>query len=280
MGSGNISINVVPDGSFLLDGGAVFGPVPKILWESHAKPDRKNRVRLGLNCLLIRTPTVNILVDAGIGNKSPEITKEIYGHTTSKLVRSLRTIGVSTREIDIVVLTHLHFDHCGGATRLDREGNIVPTFPKARYLVQRKAWDEACNPDERALPAYSHGCSELDVIKERGQLDLLDGDVDLAPGVKATVALGHADGHQIVTVNAGSERLVFLADLVPTSHHLPLPYITAYDRYPDQTLQAKKEVLARAEREGWLMIFYHGLVDRAGYIERRGASVSLKAVAV
>jgi glyoxylase-like metal-dependent hydrolase (beta-lactamase superfamily II) len=111
-------------------------------------------------------------------------------------------------------------------------------------------------------------------------MDLLDGDVELAPGVKATGAPGHADGHQIVTVDAGSERFIFLADLVPTAHHLPLPYITAYDRYPDQTLHAKKEALARAEREGRLLIFAHGLVDRAGYIERRGGSVTLKPVAV
>ncbi|MSQ07771.1 MAG: MBL fold metallo-hydrolase [Dehalococcoidia bacterium] len=279
MGSG-ININVISDGSFLLDGGPVFGAVPKILWENHSKPDRKNRVRLGLNCLLIRTPTANILVDAGIGNKSPEFTKDIYGHTTSKLVRNLRALGLSPRDINFVVLTHLHFDHCGGATRLDREGNIVPTFPKARYLVQRKAWEEGCSPNERAYPVYAHGPAELDVIKQRGQLDLLDGDVELAPGVRAIVTNGHADGHQLITVNSGSERLVFLADLVPTPHHLPLPYITAFDRYPDQTLSAKREMLARTEKEGWLMVFAHGLVERAGYIERRGKVLALKPVAI
>ena len=280
MANSGISISVISDGTFLLDGGPVFGAVPKVLWENHAKPDRKNRVRLGLNCLLVRTPTANILVDAGIGNKAPEITKDIYGHTTSKLLRNLRAAGVSPREIDFVVLTHLHFDHCGGATRLDREGNIVPSFPKARYVMQRKAWEEACSPNERTFPVYAHGCAELEGIKERGQLDLIDGDTEIAPGVKALVTNGHADGHQVVTVNAGSERLVFLADLVPTPHHLPLPYITAFDRYPDQTLASKKEMLARAEREGWLLIFAHGLVERAGYLVRSRAGVALKPVPI
>lgn len=280
MVSTNIDVRVVSDGSFLLDGGPVFGPVPKVLWENHSKPDRRNRVRLGLNCMLIKTPNANILVDAGIGNKSPEITKDIYGHTTSKLMRNLRAAGVSPREIDIVVLTHLHFDHCGGATRLDREGNIVPTFPKARYIVQKSAWEEACNPNERTLPVYSHGCAELSVIKDRGLLDLVEGDTEIAPGVKALVMHGHADGHQVVTVNAGSEKFAFLADLVPTPHHLPLAYITAYDRYPDLTLQSKREFLAKAEKDGWLMVFAHGAVERAGYLERNKAGVSLRAVAI
>ncbi len=280
MTTGNINVSVISDGSFLLDGGPVFGQVPKVLWENHAKPDRKNRVRLGLNCLLIRTPTANILVDAGIGNKSPEITKDIYGHTTSKLIRNLRAVGVSARDINFVVLTHLHFDHCGGATRLDREGNIVPTFPKAKYLVQKSAWEEACSPNERSLPVYSHGCAELGAIKARGQLELIEGDTEIAPGVKALVTNGHASGHQLVTVNSGSERLIFLADLVPTPHHLPLPYITAFDRHPDQTLAAKKETLARVEKEGWLAVFAHGLVERAGYLERRAGGLTLKPVAI
>ncbi len=280
MVTSNINISVISDGSFLLDGGPVFGAVPKVLWEGHSKPDRRNRVRLGLNCMLIRAPGANILVDAGIGNKSPEITKDIYGHTTSKLIRNLRNIGLSTRDIDYVILTHLHFDHCGGATRLDREGNIVPTFPKAKYLVQRTAWDEAYSPNERSLPSYSHGCAELRTISDRGQLQLLDGDTEIVPGVKALVTDGHAHGHQVVTVNSGSERLIFLADLVPTPHHLPLPYITAYDRHPEQTLHAKKETLARVEREGWLMVFAHGLTDRAGYLERTRSGLALKPVAL
>ena len=144
--SSSVAVRLVSDGTFLLDGGPMFGSVPKILWEKNVKPDRKNRVRLGLNSLLIKTPHANILVDAGIGNKEPEITREVYGHSSSKLLRNLRHQGVSAREIDFVILTHLAFSHSGGATRLDREGTIIPTFPKAKYLVQRSAWQEAFSP--------------------------------------------------------------------------------------------------------------------------------------
>ena len=276
----NVTVRVVSDGSFLLDGGPVFGPVPKILWERAAKPDRKNRVRLGLNSLLIKTPEANVLVDAGIGSKDPETSREIYGHSSSKLLRNLRNQGVTARDVNFVLLTHLHFDHCGGATRLDREGNVVPTFPKARYLVQRRAWEEAFNPNERTIPGYSNATNQLKVLDDRGMVDFLDGDTEIAPGVNAVVTDGFSEGHSIVTVNAGSERMVYLSDLIPTPNHLPLPYITAFDRYPDRTLEAKKEILRQAEREGWLMIFAHGYAERAGYLERRRNGLTLRPVAV
>jgi glyoxylase-like metal-dependent hydrolase (beta-lactamase superfamily II) len=278
MTSSNVAVRVVSDGSFLLDGGPVFGPVPKVLWERQAKPDRKNRVRLGLNAMLVKTPQANILVDAGIGNKEPEVCKDIYGHASSKLLRNLRAQGVTAREVDFVILTHLAFFHSGGATRLDREGNIVPTFPKAKYLVQRRAWDEAFNPDERAIPNFGPGIEHLRVLEERGMIEFLDGDTDIVPGVQVMVTDGYSEGHQIVLVNTGSERIVYLSNLIPTPNHLPLPYITAYDRFPDQTLSAKKELLARCEKEGWLMVFAHGYHDNAGYLERRRTGLSLRPV--
>lgn len=280
MADGNVAVRIVSDGSFLLDGGPVFGPVPKILWERQAKPDRKNRVRLGLNSLLIKTPEVNILVDAGIGNKEPEISREIYGHSSSKLLRNLRAQGVTARDVDYVILTHLAFFHCGGATRLDREGNIVPTFPRAKYLVQRKAWEEAFNPNERVVPNLGPGVGHLKFLEARGQIEFLDGDAEIVPGVQVKVMDGYSDGHQIVMVNTGSERVVYLSNLIPTPHHLPLPYITAFDRYPDQTLAMKKEMLQKCEDEGWLMIFAHGYHESAGYLERRKSGVSLRPVQV
>ncbi len=280
MVSNNVAVRVVSDGTFLLDGGPVFGPVPKILWERSAKPDRKNRVRLGLNSLLIRTPEANVLVDAGIGSKEPEINRDIYGHKSSKLPSNLRSQGVPPREIDFVLLTHLHFDHCGGSTCLDRDGNIMPTFPNARYLVQRAAWEEAFSPNERSIPVYGPGIDHLKTLEERGMIDFLDGDTEIAPGVRAVVTNGYSNGHQIVTVNAGSERIAFLSDLIPTPNHLPLPYITAFDRYPDQTLEVKKQILDQAEREGWLLVFAHGYTERAGYLERKKSALTLKPVAI
>ena len=278
MQNNKVAVRVISDGSFLLDGGPMFGPVPKVLWERTAKPDRKNRVRLGLNSLLILAPEANVLVDVGIGSKEPEINREIYGHSSSKLQRNLREHGVSIRDIDFVILTHLHFDHCGGSTRLDRDGNIIPTFPNAKYLVQRTAWEEAFNPNERAIPVYGHGIEHLKVLEERGMIDFLDGDTEVTPGVHAIVTDGYSSGHMIVTVNAGSERVMYLSDLIPTPNHLPLPYITAFDRFPEQTLKVKKEMLEKAEREGWLMVFSHGYTERAGYLKRDKNGLSLNPV--
>ena len=278
MTTNTLAVKLVSDGTFLLDGGPMFGSVPKILWEKNAKPDRKNRVRLGLNSLLIITPQANILVDAGIGNKEPEITREIYGHSSSKLIRNLRHNGVSARDINYVILTHLAFSHSGGATKLDREGKIIPTFPKAKYLIQRSAWDEAFSPNERSKPIYGTGVEHLKVLHDKGLIELLDGDVEVVPGVKTLVTHGYSDGHQIVFINTGSERIIYLANLIPTPNHIPLPYITAFDRYPDQTLKMKKELLEKCEKEGWLMIFAHGYHQSAGYLERRKGNIELRPI--
>tara|TARA_B100001105_G_C22398858_1_gene448182 strand:+ start:1613 stop:2455 length:843 start_codon:yes stop_codon:yes gene_type:complete len=275
-----VSIGIVSDGTFLLDGGAVFGLVPKTLWERNMKPDRRNRVRLGLNCMLIRTLNANILVDTGIGSKEPEITKEFYGHSSSKLLTNLRKESVSAKDIDYVILTHLHFEKCGGATKMDREGNVIPTFPRAKYLIQRDAWNEAFNPNEWAVPKYSNAVKHLEVVKERGQLELIDGDVEVVPGVNTVVLDGPSIGHMIVTVKAGGERVIFLGDIIPTPSHLPLPFITAFDRAPELTLHQKKELIEKCEKEGSLMIFSRGYGVNAAYLERRKGKIDLKPVEV
>ena len=213
-----------------------------------------------------------------LGNKEPEITREVYGHSSSKLLRNLRHQGVSAREVDYVILTHLAFSHSGGATRLDREGLIIPTFPKAKYLVQRAAWDEAFAPNERSVPVYGPGVEHLKVLDDKGMIELLDGDTEVVPGVHTLVTDGYSEGHQVVLVNTGSERIIYLANLIPTPNHLPPAYITAFDRYPDQTLAMKKELLDRCEKEGWLMVFAHGYHQSAGYLERRHGNIELRAV--
>ena len=278
MTTNTLAVKVVSDGTFLLDGGPLFGQVPKTLWERAAKPDRKNRVRLGLNSLLIKTAHGNVLVDAGIGSREPDINRTIYGHASSKLVRDLRRQGISVRDIDYVILTHLAFFHSGGATRLDREGNIIPTFPKAKFLVQRRAWEEAFNPNERAAPVYGTGSEHLKILEKRDMIRLIDGDTEIVPGVHTVVTDGYSDGHQVVMINTGSEKIVYLANLIPTPNHIPLAYITAYDRYPDQSLAMKKEMLERCEKEGWLMVFAHGYHQVAGYLERRKGTVHFKEV--
>ena len=273
---GELTVNIVSDGRFKQDGGALFGVIPKPLWEPKAKPDRRNRVTLGLNCLLIQSPQGTILVDTGIGTKESDTLKERYGLASSRLIRSLRAYGVAPRDVNLVVLTHLHFDHSGGNTKRDSSGRVVPTFPRAKYLMQRACWEDANAPNERHHDAFHP--DDFVPLMERGLIQLLDGDAELVPHVWVRHTGGHARGHQIVTIEGGSERVAFLGDLVPTAHHVPLPYITAFDHSPDETLEQKRRFLDLIERNGWLIIFSHDDERRAGYLDRRNGNLLFRAV--
>jgi len=270
------SIKLLSDGIIKFDGGTMFGQVPKVLWESKVPTDRRNRITLGLNCLLIQIAGKNVLVDAGVGSKELDNDKDTYGLVPSRLTKGLRNMGLSPKDIDAVILTHLHFDHSGGCTRLDRTGSLVPTYPKATYYVQAGCWEEACSPNERCRSA--HRSEDFSPIEERGQLQLLEGDNEIYPGLSVRVTDGHAKGHQIVMMNHGGERIAFLGDLVPTPYHLDLAAISAFDQYPEETLECKREVLMQAEKEGWLIIFAHGHEQKAGYLERRNGSTYLRTV--
>ena len=259
-----------------MDGGSIFGQVPKVAWENNVTTDRKNRITLGLNCLLLQVSGRNILVDTGVGPKDNEKDKETLGLVPSRLLKGLKGFGLTPKDINAVILTHLHFDHSGGCTRLDRAGNLVPTFPKASYYVQRSCWEEACNPNERCIA--THRSDNFLPIEERGQVELLDGDTEIFPGLNVMVTNGHARGHQMVMFNHGGERIVFLGDLVPTPHHLNLPVISAFDCSPEVTLECKRDVLTQAEQQGWLLVFPHGHDTKAGYLERRGDMTYLRPV--
>ena len=278
MNLGTTSIDIVNDGTFLLDGGSVFGQVAKTEWELQVKPDRRNRIRLSLNCLLIQTPEANILVDTGAGSKRPERFKEQYGMNGNKLQKGLRTLGLTARDIDIVILTHLRFDHGGGCTKLDRSGTAIPTFPKARYLVQRECWEEANSPNERY--AGSFYSDDFLPLEEKGLLTLLDGDHEVIPGVTVKVTDGPSRGHQIVLVERGSEKIAYVSDLIPTPFHLPLKYIPAMDEHPNNTLDQKRGLLEMAVKGGWLLVFGHGYEHRAGYVEQRNGKAQLLPVEI
>ena len=267
MNLGTTSVNVLSDGSFLLDGGSVFGQVPKPQWETYMKPDRRNRIRMGLNCLLIQSPTANVLVDTGAGSKRLDKFRDAYGLNGNKLIRELKKLGLTPRDIDVVILTHLHFDHGGGCTKLDRSGNIVPTFPKATYMVQKECWKEAMDPNERGEGSFIE--DDFIPLNEKGMLTLLDGDREVVPGVMVKVTNGHSHGHQIVLVEGGSERIAYLGDLIPTPYHLSLTYIAAFDQSPNDTLAQKRNVLNMAVQGGWMLIFGHALEQQAGYVEQR-----------
>lgn len=272
------SVKILSDGIIKYDGGAMFGQVPKMSWENSVNTDRKNRITLGLNCLLIQIGSKNVLIDAGVGSKELNGEKETYGLVPSRLTKGLKNLGLSPKDIDFVILTHLHFDHSGGCTRLDRGGDLVPTFPKAKYMVQNECWFDACSPNERCQ--HQHRQEDFKPIEENGQLELLDGDGEILPGLSVKVTDGHAKGHQVVMMNHGGERIALLGDLVPTPHHLNLAYISAMDQYPEDTLEKKREFLGRAEREGWLLIFSHGTEYTSGYLERRNGGSYLRPVAI
>jgi glyoxylase-like metal-dependent hydrolase (beta-lactamase superfamily II) len=250
--------------------------VPKVAWENSVTTDRKNRITLGLNCLLLQVCGKNVLVDTGVGSKDNEIDKDNLGLVPSRLLKGMKGVGLTPKDIHAVILTHLHFDHCGGCTRLDRAGNLVPTFPKATYYVQSQCWEDASNPNERCLT--SHRPENFVPIEERGQIELLDGDAEIFPGLNVMVTNGHSKGHQMVMFNHGGERVVFLGDIVPTHYHLNLPVISAFDYSPEVTLEQKREILMDAERQGWLIVFPHGHDIKAGYLERRGDSAYLRPV--
>ena len=263
--------NILCDGTFKVDGGALYGQLAKTVWETMTPTDRKNRVTLGLNCWLLHIAEKWVLVDTGVGSNHDEKDRDHYGLGTNRLFKELKLANLTPKDIDIVVLTHMQFEHSGGSTRMDRTGAIVPTFTRATYMVQRSSWEEALNPSERGRFAYR--ANNFMPVAERGQLELLDGDTEILPGLQVIECDGPAMGHQLVLFNHGGERLVILGDLVPTPFHLNLPVISAFDYSPQNSLEQKREILTDAEKYGWLLGFSHGHDVKSGYLERRGEMV-------
>jgi glyoxylase-like metal-dependent hydrolase (beta-lactamase superfamily II) len=252
---GEVRVHVLHDGLFALDGGAMFGVVPKVVWERTDPADEKNRVTLALNMALIETAGMRILVDTGMGDKWGERESRMYRIDRSRtLLGSLAELRLGPDDVDMVVNTHLHFDHAGGNTR-SVDGRIAPTFAKARYVVQKGEWHDATHPHERNKASYLE--ENLAPVAEAGQLDLVEGDAEVAPGVRVVRVGGHTAHHQIVVVEGGGRHLVIPTDLLPTTSHLPLPWVMGYDLFPVDTLEAKRRLLEQAAGEGWDMLFYH-----------------------
>lgn len=275
---GEIELFTVRDGLFRLDGGAMFGIVPRPVWERVAPPDERNRIRLSLNPLLIRTGKKNILVDTGIGSKRDAEWNDRFGvdHRWS-VPESLKEIGLSTADIDLVIPSHLHFDHMGGATVLEG-GKPVPTFPRATYLVQRAEWEAAHDPNPRTKGSYLR--EDFEPVEKAGRLKLLDGEEEVVPGVRVRPTGAHTQGHQIVFIESGGRTAVYMGDLMPTTAHLKPAWCMGYDLFPYDVARWKLEILERAEREGWILIFDHDLETAMARVERKEKGYALEPVRV
>ena len=264
---GAFDITPVTDGRFRLDGGAMFGVVPKVLWEKCCPADERNRIQMGLNCLLIRAHGKNLLVDTGLGDKwDAKFADMLAMDHTPPLHDSLKAQGLSAEDIHMVINTHLHFDHCGGNTFKDEEGQVVSTFPQAKYFVQRGEYEDAARANERTRASYRK--ENFTPIAHVNQWEFLDGDTELFPGVSVVVTGGHTAHHQAVKIHSGGKTAMYLGDLIPTVSHLPLPYIMGYDLYPMQTLETKRWVLERAFEENWLLIFEHDPKVQMGHVKK------------
>ena len=258
--SGDIRVRTVMAGSLWLDGGAMFGVVPRTLWSRRTISDERNRIQLAMRCLLIETPSATVLVDTGLGNKDDARFLDIYRVSNSgkptRLEDSLRDLGVEPQQVDIVVNTHLHFDHAGGNTVRRPDGRIEPAFPNAVYAIQRGEWEYAQLDNERVQASYV--ADNFMPLEVDGRIRWLEAEREtIVSGVEVVRTPGHTPFHQSVLVTVGDRRLLYLADLVPTVAHLPLPWIMGYDIEPLTTLESKRHWIGRAVADGWLLGFEH-----------------------
>jgi len=267
---GRFRVHALEAGLQRLDGGAMFGVVPKVLWERRIPADERNRIPLALRCLLVETPDALILIDTGVGNKETEKFHSIYGienaGTPTRLEDAIRDAGFSPDDVDVVIDTHLHFDHAGGNTLRTEDGAIEVAFPRARYVVQRGEWEFAHWNNERVRASYVP--ANFDPVAEAGRYDFVEGEREIVPGVRVIPTPGHTPHHQSVLITSEGEGAIFLADLIPTAAHLPLPWIMGYDLEPLVTLETKRAILDRAKREDWLLVFQHDAVVAWGRLDQ------------
>jgi glyoxylase-like metal-dependent hydrolase (beta-lactamase superfamily II) len=277
---GGWRIHAIQAGGQRLDGGAMFGVVPKTLWERRIAPDERNRIQLGMRCLLIEHEIGLVLIDTGAGNKENDKFYDIYGIENrgspgpTRLEDGLRQLGVGVSDIALVINSHLHFDHAGGNTTRDEKGLIRPTFPSARYVVQKGEYEYATHTNERTAGSYfPHNFVPL---QESGLFDFVEGEREIIPGIRAIPTPGHTPHHHGLLIESRGERAFYIADLVPTTAHLPLPWIMGYDVEPLVTLETKRQILKRAVDEDWLVVFEHDAATAWSKIQHDGKSYAIR----
>ena len=277
---GSLRIHALQAGLQQLDGGAMFGVVPKNLWERRIPADARNRIPLGMRCLLIEHPEGLVLVDTGAGNKESEKFYAIYGIENApigptgptQLESALAKAGFTPADVMMVIDSHLHFDHAGGNTHVAEGGAVELSFPNATYVVRRGEWDWAHHTNERTAASYF--AHNFEPLRAAGRLELVDADVELLKGISLRRTPGHTPHHQGILVESGNERLFYLADLAPTTSHVPLPWIMGYDVEPLVTLETKRALWAEAVRENWTMMFEHDATNAFGRIVADGKGYS------
>ena len=273
---GTLPVHALQAGLQQLDGGAMFGVVPRTLWERKIAPDAKNRIPLGMRCLLIEHPDGLVLIDTGVGDKETAKFHSIYGIENAavgetgptQLESALAEVGFAAADVRLVINSHLHFDHAGGNTRRGEDGQAVASFPNARYVARRGEWDWAHRANERTSASYfAHNYEPLVDTK---QLELVDGDVELVSGISLRHTPGHTPHHQSILIESGGERMLYLADVCPTVAHVPLPWIMGYDVEPLVTLESKRALWAEAVRDDWTVVFEHDATHAFGRIVAEG----------
>jgi methylmalonyl-CoA epimerase len=273
---GTLELISLSDGLFRLDGGAMFGVVPKPLWERHAPADSRNRIRLGLRPLLVRGART-MIIDAGIGDKMPAKLVDIYGIERERhLDHALAQAGLSVEDIDIVLASHLHFDHAGGFTARDERGVLRPRFPKAQYVIRRGEWEDANTPSDRTRASYL--AENFKPLADAGVLRLVDDDVTIMPGVRVRLTGGHTRDHQMILMESEGRTAAFVADFLPTTAHVPDAWVMGYDLYPMDTFTGKQKFIPQAIAEEYLIFFEHDPEIAAGYIRERDGKRVVDAV--
>lgn len=254
---GQYDVYLLDTGRYRLDGGAMFGVVPRVLWEKENPPDEKNRITMALNVLLIIGNGRIILIDTGIGEKADEKFSRIYAidHSRHSLLKALAEHNVQPEDVTDVILTHLHFDHAGGATYYDSDGNLRLRFPNAIHYIQKKQLEWAQKRFEKDRASYL--TENIEPLIKSKNLKLLKGATTLFEGVEILTSDGHTIAQQLVLISGEEGKLLYAADLIPTSAHVPVPWVMAYDLYPVTTIEEKKMLLRQAAEEGWMVFFEH-----------------------
>jgi methylmalonyl-CoA epimerase len=264
---GNLQLTTLHDGPFRLDGGAMFGVVPKALWARTVATDDRNRIQMAMRPLLVEADWGRMIIDCGAGDKMDAKSREIYALDPDHgLEEALAAAGHSSESIDIALATHLHFDHFGGAT-VRRHGTLMPRFPNARYIIRTAEWEDATHPNERNRASYLQ--EDFVPLQAAGVIDFIEGDGAIRPGIRVERSGGHTPQHQVVYVESGGRTAVFPSDIIPTTAHLQDPWVTGYDLFPLESLSFKKRLIRHAIDREYLVFFEHDPHVAAGYIRER-----------